>query len=125
MKTLITKLIKAEIALSAKHGKFNLFAAFLRDDASNLWDILVSAPWISKNRTRSIRLIAEVIQSDTTPTERRLISRVVAIEPENPALGAIQSAIHTEHGSMEVRDSNFFGMAIRHAFVITSRRNDA
>jgi hypothetical protein len=31
-------------------------------------------------------------------------------------------AIKVEPGSVEVKDSSFFGLAVRHAFIITSKR---
>jgi hypothetical protein len=50
------------------------------------------------------------------------LSRIVIIDSANPALGALQQAIHVEHGTAEIRDSNFFGLQIKHAFLITSKR---
>ena len=40
--------LEAEIA--QKKGDFSLFALFLREDAPDRWDLLVSAPWASSNK---------------------------------------------------------------------------
>jgi hypothetical protein len=31
--------------------------------------------------------------------------------------------MHVEHGLAEISDSNFFGLAIKHAYLITSKQN--
>jgi hypothetical protein len=33
--------------------------------------------------------------------------------------------VQIEHGGVEVRDSNFFGLPVKHAFIITSKRPPA
>ena len=37
----------------------------------------------------------------------------------------VQKAIHVEHGLTDVQNSVFFGVPIKHAFVVTSRREAA
>jgi hypothetical protein len=51
------------------------------------------------------------------------ISRVVVVERTDPALKAIASMTTIEHGIAEVANSTFFGLAIRHAFIITAELN--
>ena len=51
------------------------------------------------------------------------ISRVVVVERTDPALRAIASAMSVEHGIAEVANNTFFGLAIRHAFIITAELN--
>jgi hypothetical protein len=51
------------------------------------------------------------------------LSRIVMIEQDNPALEAIQRAIHIEHRAVEIQNSNFFGLEIKLGFIITSRHN--
>ena len=47
MKELVEKLNNIEKQTSLEKGEYDLFAFFLREDASNKWDILVSSNWIS------------------------------------------------------------------------------
>jgi len=58
-----------------------------------------------------------------TPDELTKLSKIVIIEESNPALEAVQRATSVEHGLAEVRDSVFFDLPIRHAYIITSRRD--
>jgi hypothetical protein len=44
MKELLGKFVELEQRLSQERGEFSLFALFLREDASDKWDLVVSAP---------------------------------------------------------------------------------
>ncbi len=125
MKEIVNKLVEIEKKTSSERGEYNLFALFLREDSSNKWDILVSANWISHDKGVALKYLADNIQKNLTKAELLLIARIVIIEENNPALPALQQAIHVEHGSAEIKESNFFGLHIKHAFLITSRRSQA
>lgn len=122
MEELLNKLLKIEQELASEKGKFSLFALFLREDTEDNWDLLVSAPWISKNKTDMLKHLAKKLQKSLTPQEIVKLSKIVIIEPDNPALEAIHKAIHTEHSLVEVKSSVFFGLPIKHAFIITSQK---
>jgi hypothetical protein len=123
MKELIGKLVQEEIRMSREKGTFHLFALFLREDAPDKWDLVVAAPWIDKNKESALKYIAKSIQNSLKKDELLKISRIVMIDEGNPALSALQRAVHTEHSFTQIQDSNFFGLQIKHAFVITSKRN--
>lgn len=125
MKQMINKFREIESSLSEEKGEFNLFALFLREDSANKWDLLVSADWIEGNKSESLKIIAKKIQEYLEKTELVNLSRIVVIEDDNPALEAFHQAVSVEHGSAEIKESNFFGLEIKHAHVITSRRNKA
>ena len=125
MKALVEKLRKLEQEVATEKGPFQLFALFLREDAPDVWDLLVSAPWIEADKGAALRYLAIKLNESATPQELTILSRIVIIEQANPALAAMQSAMNVEHGSAEIQGSNFFGLQIKHAFVITSRRADA
>jgi len=122
MRELAEKLRAVEQQIAEEKGPFLLFALFLREDAPGLWDLLVSAPWIEASKGEALRYIVPKLQAVATPEELAKLSRVAIIEKSQPALAAIQSAFHVEHGLAEVQNSNFFGLQINHAYIITSRR---
>ena len=124
MKDIATKLIDIEKKMSEEKGAFNLFALFMREDAENKWDLLVSSKWISKNKPESLKYIASNVQKALTQKELVKISRIVIIDDDNSALGAIHQAISTEHSITEIRDGIFFGLSIQHAYIITSQQTD-
>lgn len=125
IKKIAEKLQSLEVKLSADKGKFALFALFLREDSEDKWDLVISAPWIEGNKKKGLEFISKQIRSYLDPQELLSISRIIFVDKENPALEAIQQAIHRaismEHGIAEIVNSNFFGLQIKHAFIITSK----
>ncbi len=122
MKEIAQKLAKVEKEVSLKKGKFTLFALVLREDAPDLWDLLIAAPWIEGNKEDTMKYIAAKIKKSLTPQELMTLSRIVVIEHDNPLLEVLHRAVHVEHGLMEVQNSIFSGLPIEHAYIITSQR---
>ena len=124
MNEFINKLMELETSVATEKGSFSLFALFLREDAPDVWDLLISAPWIEIDKQAALRYIAEKLNVLASPEELTKLSRIVIIERSNPALEAFHSAISAEHQKIEIKDSNFFGLQIKHAYIFTSRRAD-
>jgi hypothetical protein len=122
MKQIVEKFQKEEASITAEKGAFDLFALFLREDAPNKWDLLVAADWIDRDKSNAIKYLAKRVQHILSKKELLLLSRIVIIEESNPALAAFNSAFQVEHGSAEIQNSNFFGLQINHAYLITSKR---
>lgn len=123
MKDIIEKLIRAEKEMAAEKGAFSLFVLLLREDAPDVWDLVVASPWIAEDKSSALRYISNKVSSVLEPNELVKLSRIVLIERDNPALAAFQRVAHVEHGIVEVKDSDFFGLRMKHAFLITSRRD--
>jgi hypothetical protein len=123
MRELAEKLGRLERILSDEKGPFNLFALFLREDAPDVWDLVVAAKWIEHDRPSALADISRRVRSSLHPDEITKISRVVVVESTDPALKAITSGMSIDHGLAEVANSTFFGLAIRHAFIITAQLN--
>jgi len=122
MKEIAQKLVKVEREVSLEKGMVSLFALVLREDAPDLWDLLIAAPWIAANKEDAIKYIAGKLKDILTPQELMTLSRIVVIEQDNPSLETLQHAVHVEHGLMEIQNSMFFGLPIEHAYIITSQR---
>ena len=123
MKKFIEKIAALEQTISAVKGDFVLFALFLREDAQDKWDLVVSAPWIEVNKKVALSYLANELRSQLRSQEMLTLSRVVLVDNDDPALEAIHKAISVEHGKVEIKDSNFFGLQIKHAVIITSKRH--
>lgn len=122
MKEITEKLRALEQNIAAEKGSFLLFALFLREDAPDRWDLLVSAPWIPKNKNTALKYFSDKLIRTLSQNELLKLSRITIIESDEPALAALQQAMQIEHGLAEIKDSNFFGLTIKHAYIITSRR---
>jgi hypothetical protein len=122
MKELVDRFKDLERRLSHEKGDFALFALFLRDDAVDKWDLVVAAPWIESDRRAALPYITSEIQRTFEPDELTHLSRVVLVDETNPALDAINRAIKVKHGSADIQNSNFFGLQIKHGYIITSQK---
>jgi len=122
MKEIVEKLKLLEQNIAAEKGSFLLFALFLREDAPDRWDLLVAAPWIPKNKNTALKYFSDKLIRSLSQKELLKLSRIAIIESDAPALAAMQQAMLIEHGLAEINDSNFFGLQIKHAYIITSRR---
>jgi hypothetical protein len=123
MNEIVKKLVQTEQEMASEKGRFLLFALFLREDAPDLWDVVVATPGVTKNKSDSLQYMSNKLRAVLNTNEFIKLSRIVIIEPENPALAALQQAISIEHGTTEIKDGNFFGPHIKRAYLITSRRD--
>lgn len=123
MKEIVEKLVQAEQAMIAEKGPFLLFAIVLREDAPDVWDLVAASSWIDKDKSSSLRYISDKVRSFLNADELVKLSRIVLIEPDSPALAAFQRAIHVEHGIVEIKNSDFIGLQVKHAYLITSTRD--
>jgi hypothetical protein len=120
MRELVEKLVSLERDAALEKGDFTLFALFLREDSPDKWDLLAAADWMDANQRDGIGYLAEQLQSRFTAPELLTLSRIVYIAKDNPGLPAILQAVNVKHGSVEVKNCDFFGMEIKHAYLITS-----
>jgi len=122
---LVDKFVALETHIAGRRGEFALFALFLREDAPERWDLMIAAPWIGPDRDGAVKYFVDEIKSFLGPDYLTLLSRIVIIDPNETAVEKLNRAIHVDHNPAEVRDSNFFGLAIKQAFIITSKRPGA
>ncbi len=124
MKEIAEKLKKQEQKMAKEKGPFDLFALFLREDAPGRWDLVVAAEWIEENKQEALKYISDVLKKTLSQNELVKLSRISIIDESNPALGALQNAMCVEHGMADIKDSNFFGLPIKHAYLITSKHRN-
>lgn len=124
MKDIVSKMIKIEEEISKERGSFELFALFLREEMLDKWDILVAAPWISKDKSYALNFLAKKISRTLTSDEAIKFSRIVVIDHNSKELNAFNNAISIEHGSVDIKDSVFFGLQIKHAYIVTSKKTE-
>lgn len=124
MKDLVGKLAKVEQEIADERGGFSLFALFLREDVENKWDVVVSAPWFGDDQKSLLDYLVQKIQAELGPEEMTMLSRIVLVEPNNVAAKAVNKAVQIEHGVSEVLNSDFFGLRIKQAYIITSKDRD-
>ena len=119
------KFTELEVHIAEEKGPFALFALFMREGAPNCWDLIVSAPWAGEDRPSVVDYSVSQIKSRLGAHVLMYLSQIVVINPQDPAVQALNRAMPIEHGRVEVRDSDFFGQTVKHAYIITSQRPQA
>jgi hypothetical protein len=116
---------RLESQIAQEKGDFVLFALFLREDVPDRWDLIVSAPWVGEDKQATVSYLVDEIKSRLGEQDLTRLSRIIIVDPDDTAVQSLNQAIHVEHGDVEVRESNFFGLEIKHAYIITSKRPPA
>jgi len=111
--------------IAKKVGEFSLFGLFLREENPSKFDLVASAPWLDAQKKESIQFIARALRSRLEPDELLSLSRIVLVEKGNRGLEAIRKAIAVRHGLAEVGNCVFFGVPIKHAYIITSQKESS
>ncbi|OGK55205.1 hypothetical protein A3B56_03085 [Candidatus Roizmanbacteria bacterium RIFCSPLOWO2_01_FULL_45_11] len=111
-----------EKTLASKKGDFELFALFLREGSPDKWDLILAAPWIKQEESADLREIAQKIQTTLSKEDLLKLSRIILIDKKTPMLSTLNRSVDIAHGIVEVKDSNFFGLPIKHAYIFTSQK---
>jgi hypothetical protein len=119
------KFLELESHIAEEKGAFALFALFLREDAPNRWDLIVAAPWAGNDTRTAVNYFVGQIKSRLGEQWLTNLSRIVVVDPEEAGVQALNRSIQIEHGKVEVRDSSFFGLPVKQAYIITSKRPPA
>lgn len=122
MNEMLKRFVGVELSLSQQRGEFSLFALFLREDSQDKWDLAVAAPWIEVAPQESLTFIAKEVQAKFSQSELALLSRIVIIRENNPALPSLHREIVVRHGFVEASNRSFFGLPIKQAYIITSQQ---
>lgn len=120
----LTKFRDLESHIAAEQGDFVLFALFMREDAPDRWDLIVSAPWVG-DKGNAVTYFVHQIKSRLGAQELTRLSWIVVADPQDASIRALNGVVQVEHGGVEIRDSNFFGLPVKHAYIVTSKRPQA
>ncbi|MBL7118151.1 MAG: hypothetical protein ISS94_05145 [Candidatus Syntrophoarchaeum sp.] len=120
MKSLVDKFRTIEKTISEEKGSFVLFALFVREEAQDKWDLVLSANWFADEKRKILDYLVEKIK-DELAQDITEISRIILLRPSDQFVKTVNSIINIEHGDAEVVDSRFDEYNIKHAYIITSK----
>ena len=115
MKEFIRKIGGLVEPISEAKGGLLFFALVLREDAS-VWDVLVAAKWIDKDRKGSLRYLTQQIQAVLTKEELLKISSVILLRSE---YYVNQDIMTSETGWVE-NNIDMYGLAVKRAYIFVS-----
>jgi hypothetical protein len=128
MRRLAKKMVALERDISRERGDFSFFALFVREDSPNHLDLVAAAPWLKENEKEFRIYLAKELQSRLDHQELLALSAVVCLNEDDSNLKRAQQdlaeehEIDVEHGLAELRDEVLFGMDMKRAYIITSKR---
>lgn len=115
------RFVGLEKRISNEIGDLALFALVLRQGSEDKWDLLISASWIEPNKGEALRSFVRMY-SRGRPGEWEKISRLVLLDPRDPAVLGFQNFVGVEHGWLELQNCVVEGIHVEHAYVVTSRK---
>jgi len=121
MKEMTRKLRQVEQELSNEKGPLNLFALFEREDLTDLWDLVVSAPW-ARHDLETLRYINDVLKRHLVGEDMVRLARIVILRAAEDPVRAITEEYDVEHGQGEFAELSRFNMPIKHGYIFTARR---
>lgn len=104
MQNLIDKFKLVLDSLEKEHGEVTLFALFLREDAFEKWDVVVSAKWLNPESQDSYSLVNSEIQKFIKNGNLIKLSRIVIISSNNPLLKVLQTFMNGK-GQVQIQNS--------------------
>jgi hypothetical protein len=122
MKIDIEKLRQVMRDLSREKGEFSFFGLFLREEAPDRWDLVVSSPWLEDSDLNTLREFAEKLRAAIGEEQLLFVSRIVTLDADEPALDAVTREISVEDGLVELRDADLFGHRMAQAYILRSHR---
>ncbi len=119
----IANLRSIKTQLEGEKGPFVLFGLFLRENSPGKWDLVVAAPWLHEDKYEDYKIVSDKLSAILPQNQMIDLSRIVILNEGNPGLSALLHAVHVAgNGYLEVRDSNFFGLSIRHAHILAAEK---
>ena len=117
----VAALRSVEARLSKLKGEFALFAALLPAEATDQWDLVISAPWARRDDRRVLNLVSSELADSVNANDALLLARIVVVEPWHADVQTINARIDVEHGFVSIANEEHFGYIAERGFVITSR----
>ena len=118
-----SKLEATAETIEKRHGPFTLFGLFLREDSPNKWDLVVSAPWLEEGKLKALREFVGELNQTISQEDLLSLSRIITLNQNDPALDAILHQVPHTWGTVELRDTDLFGLSISHAYIMRTAKD--
>ncbi|GAB3047879.1 hypothetical protein [Spirosoma pulveris] len=120
MNEIVDKLLTIEIETADERGNYELFALFLREDADNRWDLVVSADWLRQNKKReSLNYLSNKLRERLDLGQLSIITRIIILDENSSSLLKSTFPISVAHSSVLIANCTFNGLVIKHAYFLS------
>lgn len=122
MKQLLAKLKSMSKEIAEERDKISLFALFLREDAGDRWDLIVSAPWVNTDSMEDYKYIADKLKHYLEVSELLSISRIVLLDTYDSIVQTINNYCGVKPGDdpLEVYPFSIGLSSFKYAYIIIS-----
>lgn len=125
-KKLLKNLMLVERDLSQKYGGFSLFGMCQRENALwYVWDLLISAPWLTPNVKWSDDIIFDALRKRLGNDEMFALDTVPMFDPDDSRVQGIQDEYEVEHGLIELGQCQLFDTDMERVYIVTAKRRGA
>jgi len=108
--------------VSAEKGEFILFGLFLREEDTDKWDLVISAPWLEEGKLRGLGEFVKRMAAIIGEEELLTLSRIVTLNQDDPSLKAILKDVQVDNDLVVMQGSNLFGLPIKEAYILRAKR---
>lgn len=113
---------KAMHEIADRKGDFTLFALLLRANALGTWDLVVSAPWLERNKLKATRELVNLLAKSLGRESLQQFARVEAVAGHDPTVQSILRSFPLEDGELHMKSSDLFGLEIEKVIIFRSWR---
>lgn len=124
MEKLLKNLIQLKNDVRKEKGPLCLFGLFLRKNAPDRYDVLISAPWASENEARTISCLAEKLQARLSRDEIIYLSQIVVLDGKDPLVQSIHCQLPAGTDLDAYKPQNMLlspAANLHSAYIITSK----
>lgn len=118
---LAEKMVAVETHIAKEKGPLNLFALFQREDAPGYLDVIVAADWALREERQTRRYLTELFGEELERDENFALNALGILDPAEADVQSVSRFACVEHGLVEVRDEDIYGVTIRRAYFITCK----
>lgn len=111
MNELLRKCERLIHELRGERGKLSFFALAQREE-SQVWDLLIAAAWIERDRTESLSYVVKKIQSILTKSEVLKLSGVVLLQNAHFVNDSDEIPYQFEENNIDL-----YGVAVKKAYI--------
>lgn len=119
MRQIVNRLGTVARRIAKDRGPWLLFGLFSEGGSPETWNLVVSADWMSREKAKARKYVAERVQAALSKEELANIGGVFVVEPTNPMVEALRH-IRVVGDDAELTDCYIGGLYVEKAYVIAS-----
>ncbi len=120
MNELVSKMQAVEAEVAQERGEILFFALLQAADLPHQWDVVIAAPWVTENKLRDLKYLAEKLRARLDPGELLSLARIVLLDPDESTLSSIDGLLNVKPGELQLVNVQINDLQITHAYIITA-----